>query len=125
MQRKASRATLPGMDKAEAQSLIDREIDTLRELSYAELRERIPAKREGFLFIDIREAIQVATREVTVDSGAVYRVETMVMWDGKADEAIRVVVSIDDARLSAFISVTGDFVMAPDGSYVAESLSDD
>jgi hypothetical protein len=113
------------MDKAEAQSLIDREIDTLRELSYAELRERIPAKREGFLFIDIREAIQVATREVTVDSGAVYRVETMVMWDGKADEAIRVVVSIDDARLSAFISVTGDFVMAPDGSYVAESLSDD
>jgi hypothetical protein len=101
------------VDNAEARRLIERELDSLRELSYAELRERIPAKRGGFRFTEICDAIQATTREVTADSGAVYLVETMVMWDEAADEAIRVVVSIDDARRIAFISVTESFVLSP------------
>ena len=112
------------MDHAEAHTLIDRELEALRRLAYSELCTRIPPKRQTFLFRDIVEAIQAASREVTADSGAVYRVETMVMWDGKADEAIRVVVAVDDPRRSAFASVTGEFIMAPDGSVVAGSLSD-
>lgn len=113
------------MDQAEAQTLIERELEALRQLAYSELCARIPPKRQNFIFRDIVEAIQAASREVTADSGAVYRVESMVMWNGKADEAIRVVVAVDDPRRSAFASVTGDFVMAPDGSVVVEPLSDD
>jgi hypothetical protein len=103
------------VNNAEARRVIERELDALRELSYAELRQRIPAKRQGFLFTDIFEAMQAATREVRVDSGAVYRVETLVMWDSKADEEIRVTVSVDDARGSAFISITESFILAPEG----------
>jgi hypothetical protein len=113
------------VDKAEARLLIERELEALRRLAYAELCGRIPPKRRNFLFRDIVEAIQAATREVTGDSGAVYRVETMVMWDDRVAETIRVVVAVDDARRSALLSITGDFIMAPDGSVVVEPLSDD
>ena len=105
--------TLHGVDQAEARTLIDRELDALRGLSYSELCGRIPQKRRDFLYVDIVDALQVATHEVTADSGAVYQVETLVMWDGKQGEAVRVTICIDNPGHTAFPPVTESFTVAP------------
>jgi hypothetical protein len=108
------------MDKAEARALLDREIARLRERSYAELRARIPAKRRRFLFIEVVDAPQVDSHQVTGDSGAIYQVETEVFWDDKAHETIRVFASIDDGGRPAFMPMTAAFILAPDGGFVGE-----
>jgi hypothetical protein len=106
------------MDKTEARALLEQEIAVLRQVSYSDLCTRIPAKRERFLFVDIVDALQMQTRDVIAASGTAYQLESMVMWDGKAGEAVRVVVAIDDGRRSA--PMTDSFIVAPDGSFVAE-----
>jgi hypothetical protein len=60
------------------------------------------------------------THDVVADSGTAYQVESMVMWDGRAGEAVRVIVAIDDGRRSAFAPMTDSFVLAPDGRFLGE-----
>jgi hypothetical protein len=100
------------VDEAEARGLLEREVDALRELSYTDLCARIPAKRGRFLFIDIVDALQMQTRDVVTESGAACQVESMVVWDSKPGEAVRVIVAIDDGRRSASAPMTDSFVVA-------------
>jgi hypothetical protein len=57
---------------------------------------------------------------VTCDSGTWYQGEVQVMWDDKPDGAIRVMASIDDGGCRAFVPLTDDFILAPDGTFVDE-----
>ena len=66
------------------------------------------------------DAPQVETHEVLGESGAVYQVETQVFWDGPPDDDVRVIASIDDGGWSAFMPMSQDFIMAPDGGFVGE-----
>jgi hypothetical protein len=106
------------VNKAEARRFLAEEIAGLRALSYEELRSRIPRRRRRFLFVELVGEDQATTREVVADSGTRYQLETQVFWDGKPERDIRVMVSIDDGGLSAFLPISDDFIIAPDGSFV-------
>jgi hypothetical protein len=62
------------------------------------------------------------TKEVTGGDGKNYQLEAEVFWDGKKGGDIRVIVAGDDGGWRAFKSLTSDFIMAPDGSFVGESF---
>lgn len=95
------------MDHEEALDVLGRFLIPLRELSYAELRERTT---NGV--IDIHEA--------TGASGAMYQVEIQYFWDGDPGVNVRVLGAVDDGGLRALMPVAGDFIKAPDGSFVGE-----
>jgi hypothetical protein len=108
------------MDRREARRVLSQEIEALRRLSYEELRSRIPPIRRRILFVEIVDEPQVETHEVTGESGTVYQVETQVFWDGRPESDIRILCSIDDGGLAAFLPMTDDFILAPDGTFVDE-----
>ncbi len=67
------------------------------------------------------------------EDGKAYQLETQVfweskkngeirVWESKKNGEIRVMVSADDGGLRSFMPLTGDFIMAPDGSFVGESF---
>ena len=60
------------------------------------------------------------TREVSVSSGTVYQVETQAFWDSRKEGDLRVIVSVDDGGWRAWMPVSEDFILAPDGSFVDE-----
>ena len=49
-----------------------------------------------------------------------YQGEIRVFWDAEPDGAIRVMASIDDGGWRAFVPLTEDFILAPDGTFVGE-----
>jgi hypothetical protein len=108
------------MNKREAKHLLAREMAALRQLSYEELRSRIPPTPRRVLFVEVVNEPQVESYQVTGESGTLYQVATQVFWDGKSGEDIRVMGSIDDGGLSSFKPMTDDFIMAPDGRFVDE-----
>ena len=65
-------------------------------------------------------SIQQDTKEVTGHSGTVYQLEFQAVWDGKKDGNLRIIGAIDDGGLRAFIRLTEDFILTPDGSFVGE-----
>lgn len=57
----------------------------------------------------------------SIRSGRVaYQGEVQVFWDDKPNGAIRVMASIDDGGWRAFVPLTADFILAPDGTFVGE-----
>ena len=62
------------------------------------------------------------TRRVQGEDHKQYQLEAEVFWDSKKGGAVRVMVAADDGGLTAFKPLTSDFIMAPDGSFVGESL---
>ena len=58
--------------------------------------------------------------EVVGASGTRYQVEVEAFWDAGKPGNLRVIVSIEDGGLGAFVPQTTDFIMAPDGSPVGE-----
>jgi hypothetical protein len=60
------------------------------------------------------------TIEVRGKSGAVYQVQTQAVWDGGADGDLRIMVAVDDGGWRAFLPLSEDFIVAPDGSFVGE-----
>lgn len=93
------------MDSIEARGLLARCIADFRRRSHAELRTLL------------REP-QVA--ELRGASGATYQVEICVMWDERPEGPLRVIGSIDDGGLRAFLPLCEDFVVAPGESSVGE-----
>ena len=61
-----------------------------------------------------------ASFEVEAESGTWYQGGIQVFWDDKPDGAIRVMASIDDGGWRAFVPLTDDFILAPDGTFVGE-----
>ena len=54
--------------------------------------------------------------EVVGASGAVYQLEIQAVWDGRRGGDLRVIGSIDDAGWRAFVPMTSDFIIRPDGT---------
>lgn len=59
-------------------------------------------------------------KEITAPSGVHYYVDVSAHWDGLPGGAVRVIGTIDDGGLRAFVPMTDDFIKASDGSFVGE-----
>ena len=94
------------MDKAEAMSILQAELEPLRASSYSDLVARLLDNEESF--------------ERVGASGRRYAVEIRAFWDGKPQGNLRVRAAIDDGGWRAFVPVVEDFIRAPDGSFVDE-----
>lgn len=94
------------MDKAEARDLLAKELEKWRARSYADLSSYIDA--EAF------------TKEVKGQSGVTYQIEIEVFWDSKPQGDLRVLGAIDDGGWRAFVPLSDDFILSPDGSFVGE-----
>jgi len=93
------------MNREIARALVDEELGRLRKLSYS----------EHLKFLD-----KVSTTKSQGPDGEHYQIERQAFWDSEKGGNIRVMVSADDGGLSAFKPLTGDFIIAPDGSFVGE-----
>jgi hypothetical protein len=94
------------MNELVANALIQIELQRLRASSYQELASAVG---------------KVETKEVVGEDGITYQLETQVFWDGKKGADIRVMVSCDDGRgWRAFVPLSDDFIVRPDGSFVGE-----
>ena len=58
--------------------------------------------------------------ELVGPSGATYQVEVEALWDARPGGNIRVLGAIDDGGFRAFVPLTSDFILAPDGHFVGE-----
>jgi hypothetical protein len=94
------------MNKVEARAVLTAEMESLRQLSYQQLVERL---------LD-----RVETLEVLSEPGTRYQVELQGVWDARPDDVLRILGSVDDGGWSAFVPLTDDFLIAPDGSFVGE-----
>jgi hypothetical protein len=91
------------MDEQVAQGLINAELARLQKLSFADLTALI-GKPE--------------TNQRVGDDGKTYQIEIQAFWDSKKGADVRVIVAADDGGRRAFIPLTDDFIMRPDGSLV-------
>jgi hypothetical protein len=92
-------------DKKEIDQLLKVRVDQLRALSYSDLL--------GLLDKETRT-------EIDGPSGRRYFIEASVFLDDKKGRDLRVLVAIDDGGWGALSPITGDFIMAPDGTFVGE-----
>ena len=93
------------MNKPEARMLLNQQMEHFRRLSYAEL----------VVFLG-----EPQVDELIGPSGAHYTIEVQVLWDSQVDGDVRVMGAIDDGGWRAFMPLSTDFVMAPDGRSVGE-----
>jgi hypothetical protein len=98
------------VDKVEAQTLIDEQIASYRARSYEDLSTLVG---------------QTIAFQKIAPSGIEYNIEVMVMWDSLPKGGnLRVMVAVDDARWpSWFLPMSNDFILAPDGGFIGESVS--
>ena len=94
------------MDKIEAKEILDNEIKKLRKLTYSDLCSKYLKKVHAF--------------QIKGKSETDYTLEVEAFWDSKPKANLRVLVSIDDGGIRAFMPMTADFIIAPDGSFIGE-----
>lgn len=93
------------MNQEEARTILERELGRYRRSTYPEL---LP-------LVDSSE-----TFERRSPSGVTYQVEVQVFFDDSSRRNLRVAGAIDDGGWRAFVPLCGDFIVAPDGSFVGE-----
>ena len=93
------------MDNVAAQKVLHEWVTKLRSVAYRELASRVDS---------------VTTDEVVRDSERSWQLEVQVLWDDEPEGNIRVVVSVDDGGLRAFVPITESFVKSPTGDFVGE-----
>jgi hypothetical protein len=93
------------MDTVAAQRVLDEWLAKLRAVSYRELASRVDS---------------VTTDELARDSERSWQLEIEVLWDDEPNGNVRVMVSIDDAGLRAFVPMTESFIKSPSGEIVGE-----
>ena len=93
------------MDTVAAQKVLDKWVAKLRTEPYRELASRVGS---------------VTTDDVARDGERSWQVEVEVFWDDEPDGDVRVMVSIDDGGLRAFVPMTADFIKSPSGQFVGE-----
>jgi hypothetical protein len=94
------------MDKQEAKTLLGQELKKWRQRPYADLVPFVGS--------------EPVTGEVLGGRGDRYQFEIQVVWDRGSRGDIRVLGAIDDSGIRAFVPLTDDFIIAPDGSFVGE-----
>ena len=87
------------MDKSEARKVLSERLARLRQRSYAELAPLV-------------ESSHVEDFEVRGASGTTYQVEVQFFWDDKPRGVVRVVGSIDDGGIRAFVPLTQTFLVS-------------
>jgi hypothetical protein len=93
------------MDTAVAQKVLNEWLTKLRAVSYRELASRVDS---------------VTTDEVVRDRERSWQLEIQFLWDDEPNGNVRVIVSIDDGGLQAFVPMTESFVKSPSGEFVGE-----
>jgi hypothetical protein len=93
------------MDTREARKLLQEQLGTYRQLSYAALAARVGTE-------DHLEAVGF--------SGVTYQIEIMFLWDHLPGGDVRVLGAVDDMGLRAIFPLCDDFLVAPNGSTVGE-----
>jgi hypothetical protein len=91
----------------EAKAVLTAEFLNLRALTYRDLVERLAGRQER--------------SEVLGLSGKAYHVELEGFWDDDEHEDLRVVASIDDGGLRAFLPFTDSFTISPNGTITDHS----
>jgi hypothetical protein len=89
------------MDKSEAHKILGEQL--ARFGSYTEL---VPLVESG----------HIENFQVPGSSGAKYQVEIQFFWDDKRKRIVRVVGSIDDGGIRAFVPLTQTLMISPPGS---------
>ena len=87
-----------------------------REVLYQHLREYRGRPYEALVAL----LGQPQLAEVAGPSGTNYQLEVQVFWDGPRHGNVRVLCSIDDGGLRAFVPLTDSFIMAPSGVFIGE-----
>lgn len=87
------------MDKAEAQKVFSEQLARFSRRSYSEL-------------VSLVQSSHVEDFEVRGASGTTYQVEVQFFWDDKPKGVIRVVGSIDDGGIRAFVPLTETFLVS-------------
>ena len=95
------------MSDEEAKGVLRAEFLKLQAAGYDKLVERLAGKKER--------------SDVFALSGATYHVELEGFWDDKEHRDLRVVASIDDGGLRAFLPFTDAFTIRPSGSITEHS----
>jgi hypothetical protein len=93
------------VDKVEARAVLARELESYRSRAYTDL--------VGLIGNEVNT-------EVRGESGVVYQVEIQALWESGKPGDLRVCGSIDDGGWRAFLPLTDDFILAPDGSFLGE-----
>ena len=86
------------MDRAEASLILRKYLDELESLGYSELSTRVGHD----------EAL-----ERTAPSGLAYQLEVSILWDHQPGGPVRIIGSIDDGGLSAFIPLSEGRLIRP------------
>ena len=89
------------MNRTEAIAILNHHLDSLEALGYAALARQI-GEDQAF--------------ERRGDSGTDYQLELSILWDRHPNGSIRIVGSIDDGGLGAFLPLTDSRLMEPEGS---------
>ena len=95
------------MNKVEAKSILNAELEKFRAKSYGDLVSLIE---------------NPVTFEITTSSGTWYQLEFDATWDDpdKPNDVLRVFGSIDDGGVRAYSPLSNDFLIAPTGEFVGE-----
>ena len=93
------------MDKDEALEVLRRHLALYRQRTYSDLVGLIG---------------KPSVAEVTGPSGARYQIEVEAYWDSKRNGDLRVMGSVDDGGLRAFMPLTDDFILSPEGRFLGE-----
>lgn len=96
------------MSDEEAKGMLEAESARLRASEYADLVSRLAEKQE------------VAER-VGPSGGTAYHVELQGFWDDDEHRRLRVVASIDDGGVRAFLPFTDSFTIDPAGTITDHS----
>jgi hypothetical protein len=91
------------MDTQEARRLIEARLAKYRTLGYTAL---------------LRLLQEQDTFELEGATGTKYQVEIQAVWDNRKGGDLRVLGSIDDGGWRAFVPLTSDFIIRPDGTLV-------
>ena len=87
------------MDKSEAQKVLSEQLARFGQRTYSEL-------------LALVESGHVEDFEIRGASGTTYQVEVQFFWDDKPRGAVRVIGSIDDGGLRAFVPLTQTFLVS-------------
>ena len=91
--------------KEEAKAILAKEMEIYRQRPYNDLQ----------CILNTQD-----TADIEASSGVVYQLEFQAMWDDKEGGILRILKAIDDGGFRAFVPLTKDFILSPDGPFVHE-----
>ena len=63
---------------------------------------------------------RIDTPEVVAPSATRYYMEIQFFWDDRPNGNVRMIGSIDDSGVCAFLPITDSFILSPEGRFVGE-----